>query len=1031
MSQVNITLNTNTVDINTTNNQIVVTDPTNPTTVNITQPITSVVEVITAGPQGAQGPQGLPGPSGSTVNTGSFVTTSSFNSFTSSYNTGSFTGSFIGNLIGSASFSTSASFANNSTSASYSVTSSFANTATSASYALSSSFAISSSAAVSSSFSTSASFAQTSSIVQSIANNITNNVDNYVLTATGGSSINGEANLTFDGSLLKIRGNLEQGSLDVDAQSEGSHAEGRRTIALGAFSHAEGQDTETGIQTAFSTDRTEVVDGLVILAGDATGYFTPGGYLYLYDANLNSGWTSHLIDTVNFEGDATLIQLLDTTVNATLALVGDLTYLQNNRTFGGENKLPGPYAHSEGFQTKAMGQYSHAEGAFSYALGQYSHAEGRDTQAIGTYSHAEGRGSRAIGFYSHAEGDTTIASGSYSHAEGTNTQAKGNYSHAEGQETISSGSYSHAEGYSTISLGSYSHAEGTGTQAIGNYSHAEGESTIAYGDYSHAEGLNTIASGSNSHAEGVSTIAKGSYSHAEGVGAIAYGNWSHAEGDYTIASGSYSHAEGESTIASGSYSHAEGESTRAQGIGAHAEGLSTQAIENYSHAEGNSAIASGTYSHAEGQNTRAIGNFSHAEGDSTTAQGNGSHAEGVATISVGLNSHAEGLLTSASANYSHAEGQQTQARGEASHAEGLGTVALGSYQHVQGQYNISSSVQSAFIIGNGTSPSSRSNLVFTSGSTFQVTGSVIATQGFTGSLFGTSSWALNSTTSSFAATASFAPAYLPISGGTISGSLVIQNNLTVLGSASIQFISESTLNIGTNLITVNTINPGARFGGLAVIDSGSSPQVSASFLYDSVQDEFIFVHRGTSTSAITSSHFVLGPETYNNLGNETYLTANRIPKGVGNEHLNDSNISDNGSVVSINSNSEITGSLTVTQGITGSLFGTSSFASTASLAPAYLPIAVPQTTGLVISFTQDRVYGTLASPETGSAITSNTASAILGVTNLIIHSASAAPTTGSDFKKLTGSSNYVAGVNYIYCTYIANNQIIYSISQAT
>ncbi len=127
----------------------------------------------------------------------------------------------------------------------------------------------------------------------------------------------------------------------------------------------------------------------------------------------------------------------------------------------------------------------------------------------------------------------------------------------------------------------------------------------------------------------------------------------------------------------------------------------------------------------------------------------------------------------------------------------------------------------------------------------------------------------------------------------------------------------------------------------------------------------------------------------------------------------------------------VTGSLNVSGSITGSLFGTSSFASTASFAPAYLPIAVPQTTGLTISFTQDRVYGTFASPETGSSIISDTGSAILGVTNLIIHSASVAPTTGSDFKKLTGSSDYVAGLNYIYCTYIANNQIIYSINQAT
>jgi hypothetical protein len=150
------------------------------------------------------------------------------------------------------------------------------------------------------------------------------------------------------------------------------------------------------------------------------------------------------------------------------------------------------------------------------------------------------------------------------------------------------------------------------------------------------------------------------------------------------------------------------------------------------------------------------------------------------------------------------------------------------------------------------------------------------------------------------------------SNATISGSLTVRENLVVLGSASITYISESTLNIGTNLITVNTINPGARFGGLAVIDSGSSPLVSASFLYDSVQDEFIFVHKGTAGGAITSSHFILGPETYNDQGNEIYLTANRIPKGTGIEHLNDSNISDDGSVVSINSNTQITGSLVAT-----------------------------------------------------------------------------------------------------------------------
>ena len=183
----------------------------------------------------------------------------------------------------------------------------------------------------------------------------------------------------------------------------------------------------------------------------------------------------------------------------------------------------------------------------------------------------------------------------------------------------------------------------------------------------------------------------------------------------------------------------------------------------------------------------------------------------------------------------------------------------------------------------------------------------------TGSML--SPYTLNSQTASFLTTGSQNTTQ------TISGSLTILENLNILGSSSITFISSSTLNIGTNLITVNTINPTNRYGGLAVIDSGSSPLVSASFLYDSLQDEFIFVHKGTAAGAITSSHFMLGPETYDSLGNEIYLTANRIPKGKGNEHLNDSNITDDGTVVSINSNTQITGSLNVSAGITGSFSG--------------------------------------------------------------------------------------------------------------
>jgi hypothetical protein len=156
---------------------------------------------------------------------------------------------------------------------------------------------------------------------------------------------------------------------------------------------------------------------------------------------------------------------------------------------------------------------------------------------------------------------------------------------------------------------------------------------------------------------------------------------------------------------------------------------------------------------------------------------------------------------------------------------------------------------------------------------------------------------------------------------TYSGSVYIANDLIVQGSSSIQYISASSVSIGTNIVQLNTANPSVRFAGLTIIDSGSIGG-SGSFLYDSVQDEFIFVHRGNGSN-ITSSHFVLGPETYDNLGNETYLTTNIIPKGTGKEHLVDSCIFDNGTTTCIKNN--LVG--------TGTISGTTTYSSTISCSP--------------------------------------------------------------------------------------------------
>jgi hypothetical protein len=219
---------------------------------------------------------------------------------------------------------------------------------------------------------------------------------------------------------------------------------------------------------------------------------------------------------------------------------------------------------------------------------------------------------------------------------------------------------------------------------------------------------------------------------------------------------------------------------------------------------------------------------------------------------------------------------------------------------------------------------------------------------------------LNSLTSSYARTN---VANIFTANQTITGSLYISQDLVVAGSSSIQNISSSRLDIGDNIIQLNVNQPALRFGGLAISDSGSAGG-SGSFLYDAVEDEFIFVHRGNGTN-VTSSHFITGPETYDNLGNETYLTINRLPKASGKEHLNDSNITDTGTLITLGSNTVVNGTL---------------LASGTALVSGSSQITLSSTTG----------YGTVINQNllTTSDVTHNSITAQIRATNGVVSGSS-------------------------------------------
>jgi hypothetical protein len=142
---------------------------------------------------------------------------------------------------------------------------------------------------------------------------------------------------------------------------------------------------------------------------------------------------------------------------------------------------------------------------------------------------------------------------------------------------------------------------------------------------------------------------------------------------------------------------------------------------------------------------------------------------------------------------------------------------------------------------------------------------------------------------------------------TVSGSVILTGDLTVQGTSSILFVTSSQLNVGSNLITLNTTDV-LRYGGLTVFDSGSLTNESGSLLWDSVNNVWIYIHAGTSN---TSSIVITGPENTGALGDEQFLTPNLITKvGPVGDHIVNSQISDNGAQVGIIGSLKVTGSIT-------------------------------------------------------------------------------------------------------------------------
>jgi len=122
----------------------------------------------------------------------------------------------------------------------------------------------------------------------------------------------------------------------------------------------------------------------------------------------------------------------------------------------------------------------------------------------------------------------------------------------------------------------------------------------------------------------------------------------------------------------------------------------------------------------------------------------------------------------------------------------------------------------------------------------------------------------------------------------------IGNLKTITGSATI---------IGDQYIILNSDAPVQRFAGLKVYDSNSAN--TGSFEWDSIDDNWIQVETGGKSAGMLTG--ISGSK-----GSEAYPANNTILKGTGNHTIQDSNITDSGTLINLNSATNITGSLKIT-----------------------------------------------------------------------------------------------------------------------
>jgi hypothetical protein len=216
---------------------------------------------------------------------------------------------------------------------------------------------------------------------------------------------------------------------------------------------------------------------------------------------------------------------------------------------------------------------------------------------------------------------------------------------------------------------------------------------------------------------------------------------------------------------------------------------------------------------------------------------------------------------------------------------------------------------------------------------------------------------LNSKTGSYATTGSNTFIGTQI----VSASMYVQGDFVVYGSSSIQYISASSVSIGTNIVQLNTANPAVRFAGISVQDSGSAQGITGSIFWDGLCNKWIYSN--PSGVGYSGGMLMSGPRNTSSIGNEVGLTCNYIAKSGGGDHLYDSCIIDDGTTTCIKNNLIGTGTGIFSSDFTSyGTFGSFGQLSITGITDTNKRVSMGYNTSTNVAFIQSMQNGTAYTP---------------------------------------------------------------------